>query len=367
MTQRSSTFVDAAERVQTKDGAARRTAESTPEAAGPSPVLFFETANAYQKTAALKAGIDLGLFTAIAEGAGTPAEIAAKCAASERGARTLSDFLVVAGFLTKSGSSYGLTQDSAVFLDRRSPAYLGGAMDFLLPLAFETSFMDLATTVRNGGTLMQGEGSMAPEHPMWVRFARGMAPLMMMPARAIAGVVNGDAARPLKVLDIAASHGLFGIEIARQNPRAQIVALDWANVLEVARENAEKAGVADRFRTIAGSAFEVDFGGPYDAVLLPNFLHHFDPPTNEVLLRKVLASLAEGGRSITLEFVPNEDRVSPPIPASFSLTMLATTPHGDAYTGLELEEMHRNAGFARCEVIRMDPAPQSVVIGYRER
>ena len=90
-----------------------------------------------------------------------------------------------------------------------------------------------------------------------------------------------------------------------------MVGLDWANVLEVAKENAAKAGVADRYSTIAGSAFEVDFGSGYDIVLIPNFLHHFDPATNEKLLRKVHAALAPGGIAVTPEFIPNEDRISP--------------------------------------------------------
>ena len=63
-----------------------------------------------------------------------------------------------------------------------------------------------------------------------------------------------------KVLDIAASHGLFGITVAQRLPKAHIYALDWANVLEVARENAAKQGLADRYHLLPGSAFEVDYG-----------------------------------------------------------------------------------------------------------
>ena len=72
--------------------------------------------------------------------------------------------------------------------------------------------------------------------------ARGMAPLMHMPAQAIADVVEAKRAQPIKVLDIAAGHGVFGVTIAQQNPNAKIVAVDWKNVLEVAKETATKAG-----------------------------------------------------------------------------------------------------------------------------
>jgi ubiquinone/menaquinone biosynthesis C-methylase UbiE len=186
-----------------------------------------------------------------------------------------------------------------------------------------------------------------------------MAPLAA-PLGAIA--LDGQTG-PMSVLDIAAGHGLFGIEIAKQNPEAQVVALDWPAVLEVAHRNARKAGVQQRMRYLPGSAFEVGFGGPHDVVLLTNFLHHFDAPTCVALLGKVRAALKPGGRAAALEFVPNEDRVSPPMAAAFGLTMLATTESGDAYTLRELELMYREAGFSRVVAHPVPASPHTIVVG----
>jgi 2-polyprenyl-3-methyl-5-hydroxy-6-metoxy-1,4-benzoquinol methylase len=168
----------------------------------------------------------------------------------------------------------------------------------------------------------------------------------------------------MRVLDIAAGHGLFGIEIAKQNPHAHVTGLDWAPVLHVALDNARKAGVHDRYNMLPGSAFEVDFAGPYDAVLLTNFLHHFDPPTCVNLLKKVHGALKPGGRAATLEFVPHEDRVSPPMPAAFSMTMLATTAAGDAYTLNELTAMYHDAGFKDVIGRPIPMSPHTVVMGH---
>jgi hypothetical protein len=110
----------------------------------------------------------------------------------------------------------------------------------------------------------------------------------------------------------------------------------------------------------------VDIGSGYDLVLIPNFLHHFDVQTNEKLLRKLYAALLPGGRVATLEFVPNDDRVSPPMPATFALIMLADTPAGDAYTRAELESMMRNAGFTANVFHPMPPSPHSVLISRKE-
>lgn len=321
--------------------------------------------NAYQQTEALRAAIDLDLFTALVETPATAAELASRIRASERGTRILCDFLTIAGLLAKEDSKYVLTPDAQVFLNRKSPAYMGGAMRFLCTPFHRAHFAQLADTVRRGSPALENEVSTTPENPIWVEFARGMAPLRVASAEFIAGLLDAPAGSPWKVLDIAASHGMFGITIAKQNPNAHVVALDWANVLEVTKENASKAGVADRFSTIAGSAFDADLGGDYDVALVTAFLHHFDAPTIEKFLRRLHAALKSGGVVATTEFVPNEDRISPPQAAGFSLVMLANTPAGDAYTFRELDQMFRNAGFSASELYENPRSLDQVILSRK--
>ncbi len=334
--------------------------------AGPSPELFFHNILAFQRSAGLRAGIDLEVFTAVAEGKHTVQEIAARCSSSERGMRMLCDYLTVIGFLAKEGNRYENTETSRVFLDKKSPAYVGTVAKFLHDKMIIAPWLDLTEVVRTGTTVLPGEGSVDPENPVWVEFAHSMAPMMAPIAAPLGTVVLAGGAGPMRVLDIAAGHGLFGINIAKQNPDARIIALDWPAVLEVARANAEAAGLGGRWDTLPGDAFTTDFQGPYDVILLTNFLHHFDYQTCVGLLKKVRASLAPGGRAATLEFVPNPDRVSPPMPAAFALMMLATTRAGDAYTYAELDAMHKDAGFVRTEPHDLAPAPHTIVIGYTE-
>ncbi|HKG46174.1 MAG TPA: class I SAM-dependent methyltransferase [Pyrinomonadaceae bacterium] len=331
----------------------------------PSPQLFFQTINAHQRTEALKAAIELEVFTAIGEGNTTVSAIANRCQTAERGMRILCDYLTIMGMLTKNDDQYALTLDSATFLDQRSPAYLGGTIEFFCTPELLEGFRHMTEAVRRGGTAIDNDGTVKPDNPIWVKFARAMAPMMAMPAQLMAKLVDPNADRKLKILDIAAGHGLFGIAFAKNNPQAEIHAVDWKAVLEVAKENAQQAAVADRYHTIEGSAFDVEFGSGYDLVLITNFLHHFDPPTNETLLRKVHAALADGGRAVTLEFVPNDDRVTPVESAGFSLVMLAGTPSGDAYTFAELEQMFANAGFSRSAIHALPPTFQQVVISEK--
>jgi SAM-dependent methyltransferase len=330
----------------------------------PSADVVFDTLFAYQRSAALTTAIELELFTAVDEGARTSAAIAERCGASPRGARILCDFLATVGLLEKTGDSYRLAPESAAFLSKRSPAYLGTTARFLGRPELKGNFDNLTAAVRHGGVPPSGNNNVSPENPIWVEFARSMMPMMVPAAHAIAGLIEASPQEPLKVLDIAAGHGVFGITIAKRYPRAEIFALDWKAVLGVAEEHARAAQVQDRYHTIVGDAFTVDVGTGYDVALVTNFLHHFDEPTCTTFLRKMHAALKPGGRVVILEFVPNADRVSPLVPARFSLTMLAGTPAGDAYTLAELEKQLGNAGFGDVSTHAL-PMPETVLIARR--
>lgn len=327
-----------------------------------SPERIFHMMSAHVATQALRGGLELGLFTALAEGHSTVPALATRIGASERGTRILADYLCVTGLLTKADGAYSLAPDAALFLDANSPAYMGLASKFLHHPVLMHAASDIAEVVRTGKSILGGAGTIEDENPVWEDFARGMVPMMTPAAQFLAELAGPG---PLRVLDIAAGHGIFGIHIAAKNPEAQITALDWPAVLKVAAENAERFGVAQRWTPLPGSALSVDYGSGYDLVLLTNFLHHFDEAGCIDILRRVHASLKPGGRVITLEFVPNSDRVTPPISAAFSMTMLLNTPAGDAYTLAQFESMFAAAGFASTEQVPTGHLPEQVLVSIR--
>lgn len=339
---------------------------ATPSTANrPTPERIFNTLNAYEQTAALRTAIELDIFSAIGAGANTAAAIAAKTGAAEKGVRILCDFLTIQGFLAKDQGKYALTQESAIFLDRKSPACLASMAGFLGTERARKNFDSLTQAVRKGGSVWNDGDNTKPNDEFWVAFAHSMGPLTVPSAEFIAALMRAEEGKPTKVLDIAAGHGMYGITVARKNPKAEIVALDWPNVLQVAKENAAKFAVADRYSVRPGSALETDLGAGYDFVLLTNIFHHFDMPTCEKLMKRVHASLKPGGKAITLEFVPNEDRVTPPTAAAFSLIMLTNTDAGDAYTFYEYEKMFHNAGFAKSTLHPVPDMPQQVIVSEK--
>src|SRR5260221_12288222 len=221
--------------------------------------------------------------------------------------------MTIHGFLTKDQGTYALTQESAFFLDRKSPACVASMAGFLGSDQTRARFHSLTEAVRKGGSVWsEGGDNTKPNDEFWVAFARGMAPLAVPSSQFIAALLRAEEGKPCKVLDIAAGHGMYGITVATKNPNAEIVALDWPNVLNVAQENAQNFGVADRFSVRAGSAFEVEMGSGYDSVLLTNIFHHFDMPTCEKLMRRLAPCTRSSQAPISLDMVSVSTVLVPP-------------------------------------------------------
>ncbi len=303
---------------------------------------------AFQLSSALRSAIEIDLFTSIAEGHDTPDALAARCGVKARGVRILADYLVIQSYLIKQSGRYALSEESRLYLDRRSPAYVGDPIEFIQAPFVRAQFDRLTECVRDGGAISP-LNILEPDHEMWVRFARVMASQMdgiaQLLVPRIKELLLPSGRRPRRILDVAAGHGMFGIAFAKDDSACRVVAQDWPAVLEVARENAQRHGVANRFTMLPGNIMDVDLGTGYDLVLIPNLMHHFDRQTNIALLKKIRVALRPGGLAATVEFAPNEDRISPSSQAAFALFMLATTPAGDAHTVAEVGAMYEAAGF----------------------
>jgi SAM-dependent methyltransferase len=324
----------------------------------PNPTLVWGTITAYHRCFALQAGVDLGVFDALGNGPQKASELASQAGVAERGMRILCDYLTVHGLIEKSDGVYSHTPTSAAFLDSRSPASMAPTLPFLINAKILRASSLMTETIRQNRTALE-EPLAGEEVKEWVTFARTMQPMMGAAAEFIAGVVL-EGGTPSKVLDVAASHGLFGFAVARAAPGCEIVALDFPSVLEVTAENARAAGIP--ITLLPGSAFTADLGSGYDAVLVTNLFHHFSPEDNIALMKRFRAALRPGGRMFNLEMVPNEDRVSPPGPAAFSMMMLTNTPAGDAYTKSEYDQMLDASGFGAREMMDVPMSPQRLIV-----
>jgi ubiquinone/menaquinone biosynthesis C-methylase UbiE len=327
----------------------------------PNPTLIWNTMTAYQQGAALKAGVELGVFNSLGDGPLTAAQLASRANVPERGIRILCDYLTIFGLLAKAGDQYSHTPSSAVFLDNRSPASMAPTLPFLMNAKILSAFSNLTETIRQGHTTL-AEPLAGEEVAEWVLFARTMQPMMASAAEFMADLAVAPQP-PAKVLDVAASHGLFGFAVARRAPQCQLVALDFPSVLEVTQEHADAAGIP--ITLLPGSAFTADLGTDYDLILVTNLFHHFSSEDNISLLNRFHAALRPGGRLMILEMVPHPDRITPPAPASFSMMMLANTPAGDAFTMAEYDHMLNAANFGPRQLLNVPMSPQQLIVAEK--
>jgi ubiquinone/menaquinone biosynthesis C-methylase UbiE len=323
--------------------------------------LFLDRLLGYQDTAALKAAVRLDLFTALARGPSSAAGLAARLNAADRGVRILCDFLTTRGFLSKAGEVYDLAACSRALLGMATPASIAQLADLMADDGLVASFLTCPEeTVRRGGGF---PGMLLePEDPLWLNYATTMGPLVAPVVAALAEHVAAWPQPPQRILDVGAAHGLFGIALAQLSSDCEVTALDSAPVLQIARENAHAAGLRGRYHELAGDALQLAWGGPYNLVLMPNFLHHFGEDACVELLKKACRCSAPDGKTLAVEFIPDESRVSPPFPARMAFMMLGATRAGDIYPRSALERMGAQAGFAAVSFVDLTPTTQTLAV-----
>ncbi len=320
---------------------------------------IYDLAVSYQKTAALVAAARLNIFDLIGSSSVTAEDLAVRADTPLKSICALCDFLCVLGLLEKAEAKYAIAAAAAPYL--KPGAHFLDSLEFLAAPELISLYLSAPEKfVRQGGA--EGQGVIADSSPVWTKFAGAMTPFAGPASRLVASKVKSFHGSVTRVLDVAAGHGLYGIEFARVFADARITAVDWPEVLVAAKQQAVNANVGDRYALLPGSIFDVTLPEKYDAILLPNILHHFDAAACEEILRKMKASLAAGGVICVVDFMPDPVSLTPPEAVAFSFQMLATTPNGSAYTADEYSAFGSAVGLTRVASWRLIPTPATLLL-----
>jgi ubiquinone/menaquinone biosynthesis C-methylase UbiE len=310
----------------------------------PSPLEQIMQMNfSFAPSCVMTAALRLGVFSHMAAGKSTAAEVAQAAGASERGTRMLLDALAGFGLLTKSGERYELTPHARQYLVRESPDYAGGMAE---SGGMIEAWTHLDECVRTGRPVHRVETQERAEEffPMLVRT---LHVVNREPARRTAEALGaGRESKGLRVLDVAAGSGVWGIAFAEADPSARVTAQDFPGVLPTTREYVRRHGLEERFDFLAGDLKEVDFGeSRYDVALLGNIVHSEGEESSRELFRRLRRALRPGGRVVVIDMLPNDARTGPPYQLIFALNMLVNTERGDTYTLAEYTRWLQEAGF----------------------
>jgi 3-hydroxy-5-methyl-1-naphthoate 3-O-methyltransferase len=336
------------------------TQTTAPTAPAVTPQRLMQTLNGYAPGIMIDAAIQLGIFDALSSGALTSTEVAERCRLSVRGTRPVLDALAGLDWLKKEDDRYSLVPESTTFLVKTSPAFQGGIVRHHLHKMLPV-WQQLENVMRSGTPAKCLDGEQ--EGSAYFReFVPALFSLNYAAGRMLAKTLLAEREdRPVRVLDVGAGSGVFGIAFAAANPRVAVTAADWKDVLSITREIARQWNVLDRFSFAEGDLFESDFGSGFDVAVLGNILHMEGPERCQALLRKTYGALSSGGTIAIFEFVPEDDRSGPPMPLIFSVTMLVHTTNGDTYTFSQLNQWLAEAGFSN--VRRLDtPSPCPVIL-----
>jgi len=258
---------------------------------------------------------------------------------------------------------YSLAADTSAFLVSSKPGYHGGIVSHLAKDLIP-NWLSLSEIVRTGkpsAEVNQQEGGAE----FFEHFVESLFPMGYPAGTALAGSLGvAESSQPIKVLDIAAGSGVWGIALAQASPNVTITAVDWPNVLGVTRRVAERLGLGDRLTGIPGDIQEVDLGSGYNIATLGHILHSEGEARSRRLLRRVFDALAPGGTIAIAEFMVNEERTGPPVSLIFASNMLVNTDDGDTFTLTEMTAWLAEAGFVDVRTLAA-PGPSPLVLATR--
>jgi ubiquinone/menaquinone biosynthesis C-methylase UbiE len=322
-----------------------------------------EMAFAFVPARVLTTALQLGVFSHLAAGHGTVADLARAAGSSERGTRMLLDALASFRLLSKAGGRYELTPHARQYLVRESPDYVGSMAE---SGAMFEAWSHLTECVRTGQPFRRVEAQEQAES-FFPILVRTLHVVNREPARRTAEVLGaGNVSKGLRVLDVACGSAVWGIAFAEADASARVTAQDFPGVFDTTREYVERHGVADRFDFLPGDLKEVDFGEScYDVALLGNIVHSEGEQSSRDLFRRLHRALAPRGRIVVIDMIPDDARTSPPYPLTFALNMLVNTEHGDTYTLAEYTAWLKDAGFTRVETADIG-SHSPVVIGHKD-
>ncbi|HEY7156794.1 MAG TPA: methyltransferase [Gemmataceae bacterium] len=312
----------------------------------------------------LEAAVRHRVFDVLDNGPATVGQLSKETGASVRGLRAVMNTLVGLELLARDEQGrYSLTPESATYLVRGKPDYRGGMLTHtsthLLP-----KWMQLAEIVRTGNPA----AAVNREHEgaaFFEQFVEDLFPFNYATAQTLASVVGvAEAKKPVRVLDLAAGSGVWGIALAQKSPQVRVTAVDWPSVLAVTRRVAERQGMADRFQFVAGDMHDVDFGSGHDIAIFGHILHSEGTERSRKLLQKAFTALAPRGTAVIAEFLVNEERTGPPTGLIFGVNMLVNTDEGDTFSFGEIRRWLEEAGFRGARTIEC-PGPSPLILATK--
>jgi hypothetical protein len=335
------------------------------------PTHIMQTATGFWASKVLLTAVEFDLFSTIGDRSMTAEQLGAALGVHPRGQYDFFDALVALGFLSRDGDGpegrYRNTPETAAFLVKQSPTYIGGMPEMFNSRLFGF-WNSLGEALRTGKP--QNEIKLTGK-PMFAELYTDEGRLGEF-LRAMTGLQAGnfsllaerfDFKRYRTVTDVGGALALLSRLVATRHPHLHFQTFDLPPVRVHAQNAIDRAGLADRIQVVSGDFF-VDPLPPADVVTMGNVLHDWNLERKLQLIRKAYDALPEGGALIAIENVIDDARRENAFGLLMSLNMLIEFGDAADYTGADFRAWCGRVGFRRFDLIPL-AGSSSAAVAYR--
>jgi predicted O-methyltransferase YrrM len=305
----------------------------------------------------IMAGVRLGIFKAMGHEARTADQLAQQLSLDAECLELLLRVLTSAGYVTRQGDQYALTELTRMTLLPDSPMQLSGWVEYNY---LQWTIIDKLEEVLNTGKGIGLHQSIG-EPANWAIQQKAMLETARPAAPMVASLVPiKDGAK--KMLDIGGSHGLYGAMICRKHPPMRSEVIELPEAVEHARKLARTEGIDDVVSHRAGDVLKDDLGRDYNAVFLGSITHHFTPDQNLKLLQKIKRALKPGGTVAIWDFKRPDPSAEPDLVGDGLALFFRITSAAQCYTPADYIGWIQSAGFAEVKVHPTPFSPANILV-----
>ena len=340
-------------------------------ASAPSPAQIMQVGMGFWASKTLLSAVELGLFTVLAGGARTGAELEQALGLHPRATFDFLDTLVALGFLARRGNGalalYANTAETGHFLDRNSPNYIGGILEMANARLYPF-WGDLTPALRTGQPQNEIKRSGKPmfdelyaDPARLEQFMNAMSGVSEGNFRAFAEAFDFSAYR--NMADIGGATGQLSCIVAARHPHISATTCDLPVVTPIAERHIARAGLEGRVAARPLDFLAEDFPKA-DIITMGMILHDWDLEHKKQLIAKAYDALPEGGAFVAIENIIDDERRENAFGLMMSLNMLIEFGDAFDFTGADFAGWCLEAGFKRCEIIPLG-GPASAAVAYK--
>jgi ubiquinone/menaquinone biosynthesis C-methylase UbiE len=328
------------------------------------PERLMELSFAYAPPLIISAGVSNKVFDSLEGGAKTSEQVAEQTGTSVRALPILMNALVGLGLLKKDRQGkYALTQESGAFLVSNKLGTHAGFFGTIAPQLI-SRWLRLSDIVREDRPAV-AVNQEADGTEFFSQLVENIIPLSYPGAQTLGDHLKlARTGNEIRVLDLAAGSGIWGIALAQKSPRVRVTAVDWQGMIPTTKRITQKFGVGDRFNYLEGDILAANFGSGYDIATLGHILHSEGEERSRDLLKKTFRALKAGGTIAIAEWLVNDDRTGPLPSLMFAVQMLVNTEKGDAFSFNEIKSWLQEAGFKKVRKLQA-PGPSPLILATK--